>query len=451
MEEDKITNTIELQDPLDYPKQAWTHFQLVHQKSPLIQCITNFVSMDFMANTLLSAGASPAMIHSVDEIPEFTPKALGVCINVGTLTPDWLPGIKLAAQVANQFKKPWVLDPVAAGGSSFRLKACLELLGLKPSVVRGNASEILALFKGCVDSTSKLVDEMPEFTPKALGVCINAGTLAPDWLPGMKLAAQVANQLKKPWVLDPVAAGGSSFRLKACLKLLGLKPSVVRGNGSEILALFNGCVDSNSKLAAQVANQFKKPWVLDPVAAGGSGFRLKARLELLGLKPSVVRGTASEILALFKGCVESTSKLAAQVANQFKKPWVLDPVAAGGSGFRLNACLELLGLNPSVVRGNGSEILALFNGCVDSIDEMPEFTPKAHVVCINVGTLTPDWLPSMKLAAQVANQLKKPWVLDPVDGGGSSFRKGVFGVTWFEAMVLRFLLFLTVVLIQIPR
>ncbi|KAF3618625.1 Hydroxyethylthiazole kinase [Capsicum annuum] len=397
MEEDKITNTIELQDPLDYPKQAWTHFQLVHQKSPLIQCITNFVSMDFMANTLLSAGASPAMIHSVDEIPEFTPKALGVCINVGTLTPDWLPGIKLAAQVANQFKKPWVLDPVAAGGSSFRLKACLELLGLKPSVVRGNASEILALFKGCVDSTSKLVDEMPEFTPKALGVCINAGTLAPDWLPGMKLAAQVANQLKKPWVLDPVAAGGSSFRLKACLKLLGLKPSVVRGNGSEILALFNGCVDSNSKLAAQVANQFKKPWVLDPVAAGGSGFRLKARLELLGLKPSVVRGTASEILALFKGCVESTSKLvdetpeftpkahgvcmnvgtlapdwlpgiklAAQVANQFKKPWVLDPVAAGGSGFRLNACLELLGLNPSVVRGNGSEILALFNGCVDS-------------------------------------------------------------------------------------
>ncbi|KAK6790181.1 hypothetical protein RDI58_013981 [Solanum bulbocastanum] len=165
MEEDKSSNTIEPQkeaqrNPLHWPKQAWTHFELVRQKSPLIQCITNFVSMDFMANTLLSAGASPAMIHSVEEIPEFTPKALGVCINAGTLTPDWLPGMKLAAQVANQSKKPWVLDPVAAGGSNFRLKACLELLALKPSVVRGNGSEILALFKGCVDSNSKGVDSV---------------------------------------------------------------------------------------------------------------------------------------------------------------------------------------------------------------------------------------------------------------------------------------------------
>ncbi|KAL3369352.1 hypothetical protein AABB24_009941, partial [Solanum stoloniferum] len=165
MEEDKSTNTIEpqkgaQQNPIHWPKQAWTHFELVRQKSPLVQCITNFVSMDLMANTLLSAGASPAMIHSVEEIPEFTPKALGVCINAGTLAPDWLPGMKLAAQVANQSKKPWVLDPVAAGGSSFRLKACLELLALKPSVVRGNGSEILALFKGCVDSNSKGADSV---------------------------------------------------------------------------------------------------------------------------------------------------------------------------------------------------------------------------------------------------------------------------------------------------
>lgn len=116
--------------------------------------------MDLMANILSSAGASPAMIHSINEIPEFTPKALGLCINVGTLTPDWLPSMKLAAQVANQLKKPWVLDPVAAGASSFRLKACLELIGLKPSVVRGNGSEILALSKGCVDSNSKGVDSV---------------------------------------------------------------------------------------------------------------------------------------------------------------------------------------------------------------------------------------------------------------------------------------------------
>ncbi|KAL2530890.1 Hydroxyethylthiazole kinase [Forsythia ovata] len=120
--------------------------------------------MDLVANVLLAAGASPAMIHSIEEIPDFTPKAHALYINVGTLTPDWLPAIKLAVQVANENKKPWVLDPVAAGASGFRLKACLELLRTNPTVVRGNASEIMALFKGSEDSNSKGVDSIHEST-----------------------------------------------------------------------------------------------------------------------------------------------------------------------------------------------------------------------------------------------------------------------------------------------
>ncbi|CAI9117915.1 OLC1v1019407C3 [Oldenlandia corymbosa var. corymbosa] len=158
-------NPQELQRPGDeveveseWRKQAWTQLEKLRQKSPLVQCITNFVSMDLMANVLLSAGASPAMVYSVDEIPEFTPKVDALCVNLGTLTPDWLPSMKLAAETANKEGKPWVLDPVAAGCSSFRLKACIELLGMKPTVVRGNGSEILALFKGSVDHTSKGAD-----------------------------------------------------------------------------------------------------------------------------------------------------------------------------------------------------------------------------------------------------------------------------------------------------
>lgn len=58
----------------------------------------------------------------------------------------------------------------------------------------------------------------------------------------MKSAAELAIQLGKPWVLDPVAAGASSFRLKACLELVQLKPTVIRGNGSEIIALFKASV-----------------------------------------------------------------------------------------------------------------------------------------------------------------------------------------------------------------
>ncbi|KAK1390718.1 Hydroxyethylthiazole kinase [Heracleum sosnowskyi] len=142
---------------------AWAHLSSTRQHSPLIQCITNFVSMDFMANTLLAAGASPAMLHSLQEIPDFTPNINALCINIGTLTADWLPAMKMAAEVAVKAGKPWVLDPVAAGASKFRLEACIELVKLKPCVIRGNGSEILALFRASVGST-KGVDSMHDST-----------------------------------------------------------------------------------------------------------------------------------------------------------------------------------------------------------------------------------------------------------------------------------------------
>ncbi|MFS7901199.1 putative hydroxyethylthiazole kinase [Helianthus anomalus] len=53
----------------------------------------------------------------------------------------------------------------------------------------------------------------------------------------MKAAAGVANQLGKPWVLDPAAVGAYGFRIKACLEFIELKHTVVRGNGSDIIAL----------------------------------------------------------------------------------------------------------------------------------------------------------------------------------------------------------------------
>ncbi|KAF4355377.1 hydroxyethylthiazole kinase [Cannabis sativa] len=142
---------------------AWTMLTTVRRQSPLIQCITNFVSMDLMANTLLSAGASPAMLHTLEEIPHFTPHVHALCLNVGTLSADWLPSMKAAANFAFNSSKPWVLDPVAAGASGFRLNACLELIQLKPTVIRGNGSEILALSKASVQPT-KGVDSSHEST-----------------------------------------------------------------------------------------------------------------------------------------------------------------------------------------------------------------------------------------------------------------------------------------------
>lgn len=117
-------------------------------EAPLTQCITNFVSMNIAANVLLAAGASPAMVHSSEEAGEFARLARAVSINIGTLEPDWVEGMKAAIAGARAAGRPWVFDPVACFATGFRRRVAGELLALRPTVLRGNASEIIALGGG---------------------------------------------------------------------------------------------------------------------------------------------------------------------------------------------------------------------------------------------------------------------------------------------------------------
>src|SRR5699024_11868780 len=92
----------------------------VRAQSPLVQCITNYVSMDITANVLNAAGASPAMVHDVEEAGEFAALASAVVINIGTPSPPWVDGMRAAARSAADAGTPWVLDPVAVGATSYR-------------------------------------------------------------------------------------------------------------------------------------------------------------------------------------------------------------------------------------------------------------------------------------------------------------------------------------------
>lgn len=113
--------------------------------APLVHNITNFVAMNVMANVLLAAGASPAMVHAREEVAEFAVLAQALSVNVGTPDPAWAEAMALAAQVMARAGRPWVLDPVGVGATRFRQDICAGLLALRPTVIRGNASEILAL------------------------------------------------------------------------------------------------------------------------------------------------------------------------------------------------------------------------------------------------------------------------------------------------------------------
>lgn len=117
----------------------------IRRNGPLVHNITNLVAMDLAANTLLALGASPVMAHAQEEVEDFVSLAAALTINTGTFTADWQDAAVSAAVQALGNETPWVLDPVGCGATRFRMENALRLLSLRPSLVRGNASEVAAL------------------------------------------------------------------------------------------------------------------------------------------------------------------------------------------------------------------------------------------------------------------------------------------------------------------
>lgn len=125
----------------------------VRSKSPIVHSITNYVVMNNTANALLSIGASPVMAHWKEEMEEMTAIAGALVINIGTLDNEWIEAMKTAGTAARKKGIPVILDPVGAGATSQRTAAATEIIGTcRPNIIRGNASEIMALVDAGVKS-----------------------------------------------------------------------------------------------------------------------------------------------------------------------------------------------------------------------------------------------------------------------------------------------------------
>lgn len=118
----------------------------VRVKRPLIECITNKVTINDCANAILAVGASAVMTENENELEDIVKKAKAAVINIGTLSEIMIEPIKLCGVFANKYSVPIVFDPVGVGGTEYRTKTALEFLNtFKPSVIRGNISEVKAL------------------------------------------------------------------------------------------------------------------------------------------------------------------------------------------------------------------------------------------------------------------------------------------------------------------
>lgn len=125
---------------------AWQAYRRIRTAAPLVLNITNYVVMNTTANALLAAGASPIMAHAIEEAEEMAGLASALVINIGTLSAPWVESMLKAGKAARARGIPVVLDPVGCGATRFRTETSLKLLReVRPSIVRGNASEIRAL------------------------------------------------------------------------------------------------------------------------------------------------------------------------------------------------------------------------------------------------------------------------------------------------------------------
>lgn len=136
---------------------------LVEKRRPVVQCITNIVTVNDCANALLAIGGSPTMAHHPEEMADFAAVSDALVCNMGAT--ESLDAM-MAAGLASKNGRPVVIDPVGCASSAFRRGKCLELIkAVQPSCIRGNAAEIKALATD--HNTGRGVDDLEAETPDA--------------------------------------------------------------------------------------------------------------------------------------------------------------------------------------------------------------------------------------------------------------------------------------------
>jgi hydroxyethylthiazole kinase len=127
--------------------EIYKSIETIRHKAPVVHNITNYVVMNNTANALLALGASPVMAHAREEVEEMVNIASALVINIGTLSEHWIYSMFKAVGQARKNGIPIIIDPVGAGATTFRTKTARDLISSDPpTIIRGNASEIMALY-----------------------------------------------------------------------------------------------------------------------------------------------------------------------------------------------------------------------------------------------------------------------------------------------------------------
>ena len=158
------------------PDSLRDHYRaLVAEKCPVVQCITNIVTVNDCANALLAVGASPTMAHHPQEMLDFSRICDALVCNMGAT--ESLEAMMIAAKTAHEKGHPVVIDPVGCAGSPFRRERCMEVIErAHAACIRGNHAEILALAGHC--NTGRGVDDSAPENGKSMQLSEAAADLS---------------------------------------------------------------------------------------------------------------------------------------------------------------------------------------------------------------------------------------------------------------------------------
>ncbi len=196
----------------------------IGEERPLVHHITNYVTVNLVANVTLSTGALPVMAHAREEVEEMASLASALVLNIGTLDPAQIEAMLLAGKRANERGIPVVLDPVGAGATTLRTRTAERLLSeLEVFAVCGNAGEVATLaglsaeVRG-VESLSGDAREAAEKAASAFDVTV-AATGKTDFVSGGGRTFAVENG--HPLMGSVVGSGCASTAVVGCFAAVG--------------------------------------------------------------------------------------------------------------------------------------------------------------------------------------------------------------------------------------
>ena len=205
----------------------------VRCKAPLIHSITNYVTVNDCANMLLACGGSPIMADELEDAVEITAICGGLNINIGTLNQRVIPTMFAAGKRAKELGHPIVLDPVGAGASKLRTDTALRLLDeLRPTVIRGNISEVKTLALGSGATKGVDADAADKVTEENLSEAVAFAKV---------FSQQTGAVIAITGAIDIVADEEQAF----CIRNGRPEMSAITGTGCQLSALTAAFVTAN--------------------------------------------------------------------------------------------------------------------------------------------------------------------------------------------------------------